>query len=458
MRRFIALILLFFMLSLANAVTAMGQTGEYTKDETVYVNLQANGTPSAIYVINSFDGKIEQTITDHGEYSHVSPITAKDGLYYENGSVSVKLPAGRYYYQGELSDMSLPWDFDIKYTLDGKPVSPEELGGKSGQIGISIAVRSGHEKYKEFFDNYACQITLSIDGKNCTNLRTRLGSIAVVGSVHNISYTHMQGNDAVYKLSADVTDFEMSGITFRAAKMSGITIDTSKVGEVTIGFSGLSDGTKKLTDLLDSVEAASVDFSGKLTTFSDMAASTVDASSQINDGIAELAESLDSMASSSGTSKTLARALLENGDPQVKALAQAFITQTDSISALADASTALSESYSDFNDGVSELSNNMTEMSVGYAILSSGISNYLSTADTVHKKIENVQDSINNLVNGFTGGNYILTSFVSEKNTVNSVTFVMETESIAKTETIDEPADVDEPKTFWDKLIGLFNL
>lgn len=434
---------------------------DYSKDETVYVNLAADGTPMAVYVVNGFESGTAQSLDDYGDYASVKPITTKDGVSYANGVANVTLPEGRYYYQGEASDLSLPWAFEIRYLLDGKLVTESELAGNSGALEMSISVSAGAEKHIDFFEHYVCQISYTLDARKVSNVNTS-GNIAVVGSNINVTHTHMSGKEASYTLTADVTDFEMGGITIRAVPMSGVDIDTAKIDEMTAGFSEMDEATGKLTDAGSGIVDASGKFSDGLSNFSDKAGGIVTASSQINNGIGALADNLNTLAGASVDAQTLAKSLLGSEDPQVKALAKAYLAQCEAVSGAAQATGTLSENYKTFHSGLSALPNGLDDMESGYGKLDSALGEYVSAVDTLCGELANVtgevDTKIDELLGEYTGGDFTLVSFMSDKNTVSSVTFVMKTDGIHLISVPVEPVAVLKPETFWEKLLDLFGL
>ena len=76
----------------------------------------------------------------------------------------------------------------------------------------------------------------------------------------------------------------------------------------------------------------------------------------------------------------------------------------------------------------------------------------LETAD-IDSEIE---DEIDQMIEEFSGKDYVPVSFVSDMNTnVEAVQFAFQTDPISvEEETVEEKAE--EPESFWDKVKGLF--
>ena len=58
---------------------------------------------------------------------------------------------------------ALPWVVKLTYTLDGAEIRPDELGGKSGALSIRLQVSRNPDCTGSFFDDYALQVTMSLD-------------------------------------------------------------------------------------------------------------------------------------------------------------------------------------------------------------------------------------------------------------------------------------------------------
>ncbi len=72
-------------------------------------------------------------------------MTSTAEVGYDNGKVTIDADAGKLYYEGTLDSKVMPWKFDIHYYIDGKEYSPEEIGGKSGALKITMTVRKNDE-------------------------------------------------------------------------------------------------------------------------------------------------------------------------------------------------------------------------------------------------------------------------------------------------------------------------
>ena len=190
------------------------------KEEVVYANLSATGQVEQAYVVNSFDLKESSTVVDFGAYDSVENLTNLQPLEQAGNQVSFTADAGKFYYQGNLKDSSLPWNVKITYTLDGVEITPEELAGQSGYLTIHLATTQNGKIDPTFYENYLLQISITLDTDLCEDIQAPNGTFANVGQDKMITFTVLPGSDGDLTVSAQVKDFEMTGISLSAVPYS----------------------------------------------------------------------------------------------------------------------------------------------------------------------------------------------------------------------------------------------
>ena len=110
----------------------------------------------------------------------------------------------------------------------------------------------------------------------------------------------------------------------------------------------------------------------------------------------------------------------------------------------------------ELRDGTAELVNSIAELYDGTSQLKDGTGEMRDETDGMDTQIT---DKIDEMVNGITGGNYELVSFVSEKNTnVKAVQFVIQTVSVQIKEADEATPVVEEKLNFWQKVLKLFGI
>ena len=81
------------------------------KEEVIYANLDASGTMTGVYAVNSFAVQAGDTVTDHGSYTAVRNMTTTDPLEHSGDTVTATVAEdGKLYYEGTMDTATaLPW-------------------------------------------------------------------------------------------------------------------------------------------------------------------------------------------------------------------------------------------------------------------------------------------------------------------------------------------------------------
>ncbi|QDP39497.1 YhgE/Pip domain-containing protein [Radiobacillus deserti] len=114
----------------------------------------------------------------------------------------------------------------------------------------------------------------------------------------------------------------------------------------------------------------------------------------------------------------------------------------------------LSSSYVEMHQGISQLAGGTGELENGVSELHDGTSELaVSTNDLPNE----MKKEVNEMMAKYDNSDFKAVSFVSPKNEkINSVQFVLKTESIEQEEKEETEEAVEEEKGFWDKLLDLF--
>jgi hypothetical protein len=217
------------------------------KEEVIYANLTASGAVTGVYAVNSFSEQAGDTVADHGSYTAVRNMTTSDAVEQSGDTVTVHVTEdGKLYYEGTMdAATALPWVVKLTYTLDGAEISPDELGGKSGALSIRLQVSRNSDCTGSFFDDYALQVTMSLDTGLARNIEAPGATVANVGSKKQLSYILLPGADSDVTVTADVTDFAMDAVSLNGVQLN-LNLDVSKTltargsvdseGESTLGL------------------------------------------------------------------------------------------------------------------------------------------------------------------------------------------------------------------------------
>lgn len=265
------------------------------KDEVVYARLAGDGAVNSVYVVNVLSPENPGPVTDYGDYASVVNLTDTSAIELDGDSVTVDVTGETFRYQGDLANTDLPWDVSVTYALDGKPVAASELGGASGALEITIDTTQNAAVDPAFFDNYLLQITLSFAEGKAENVAAPDGQIALAGSNTQVTFTGMPGKDGSFTAAADVTGFEMDGVSLAAVPFSMVIDSPDKEGLLS-GFVQLADGVGELKDGAAQVASGAQSLSTGAGEMASGIAGIADGASGISSGAGDLASGANGLA------------------------------------------------------------------------------------------------------------------------------------------------------------------
>lgn len=359
---------------------------DYTKNQVVYTKLDGDGNKTGVFVVNSFSAPKGSTIEDAGVYDKVVNLSTTKKLADKDGHVAVEGQGEQdYVYQGDLSkDTQLPWNVSVSYKLDGKDVTAEELGGKSGKLSMKLTVAPNPE-YKgtgEYTDNYLVQVTGMLKDSECHKVDAEGATAAANGSNTQLTYMVLPGSTAEYTVNADVEDFEFDGWQIVGVPLSlaldvdSSDMDTSQLNELEDGIAAANDGAGLVKDgaatLSEALGVAS-NGAGQLMAGANAAADGVtklaDGSAQVNDGAGQVAAGAGALADGSTT--------LDGGASQVAAgagtLAQGTASLMSQLPTLTGGTQALAQGTGALASGVKQLDGGLATLQEGAKQLQGGV-------------------------------------------------------------------------------------
>ncbi|MDE5413188.1 YhgE/Pip domain-containing protein [Alkalihalobacterium chitinilyticum] len=272
-----------------------------SKEEVVYGTLNSDGTLTEIYVVNMLEVIEPGLIIDHGNYTSVKNLTDLSEIKNVDGTVQFDAPSGLFYYQGNLEEAELPWDIDISYRLDGQEISSDELAGETGRLELAINTAKNDRGNSIFYENYTLQISCTLDTKNINIIDAVDANIAKVGKKRQVTYTVMPDSDGSFRLTADVTDFEMEGININAIPLSmvidGFDVDemtgemrtlSDAIAEINKGVSELNNGVTELNNGVQKLRNGSGEYNNGIREISRSSAEVIEASALIEGALAQV--------------------------------------------------------------------------------------------------------------------------------------------------------------------------
>ena len=307
----LAITLALALLCASFAFAAPEKTGEaaktpaYTKSEVVYGMLESDGSLRETYVVNRFESDDPCQLDDYGAYTQVANLSTTLPLACKDEKVSFEKGKDPFFYQGVLKDAQLPWNVSFYYTLNGKSISPANLAGKTGLLGIEVRTKANPQVNKAFYESFVLQVTITLDGDLCTDIKAKDATVAASGKDHTVAFTVLPGHDGNFKLSAQVKDFEMASAQIAALPYSSV-VEMPDTSEMEDGLNSLSDaitqlnegtgelagGVAQLSSGADSLADGAGEFGDGLKKLASSSTKIVNASTQINEVLAQIATSL----------------------------------------------------------------------------------------------------------------------------------------------------------------------
>ncbi|SDM81869.1 hypothetical protein [Sediminibacillus halophilus] len=177
---------------------------------------------------------------------------------------------------------------------------------------------------------------------------------------------------------------------------------------------------------------------------------------QVSGTLSGMADNLEEMANQLGSSR-------ENMDG-----ADSFAQLQDGISEIASQYASFHSGLVEYTDGVNQLSSSYGELHNGISGLAEGLGETENGIGSLHDGTAELQDAtsdlpdemkkeVNEMMDEYDKSDFEPVSFVSSKNEkVNSVQFVLKTESIKQEEQEETEEPKEEAKGFWARLMDLF--
>lgn len=238
------------------------------KQETVYINLNSDGTVKKINVTDWLHTDTPQTvIEDESSLENITNVKTLTPADVRDGKLYWNMDTTDLYYSGTTEKPS-PLNISIRYFLDDVEMTAEEIAGKSGNVKIQIDVTSTLKKAvtinKKSYDIYCPMLFVGgmiLPEDKFTNVNIVNGTALSDGSKQIAFFTGVPGADESLGLSelnlsmlnaltadsftitATTTNFELGNIMLAAAPLSAVgSIGTGTLPESVDDIKGvLSD-------------------------------------------------------------------------------------------------------------------------------------------------------------------------------------------------------------------------
>lgn len=420
-----------------SAFTADVLAGKH-KSEVVYASLQTNGAVKNIYVVNRFEPNGEP-MKDYGEYKAVKEISVEGDLQAAQGNENaVKTGKRAFFYQGELSGRKLPWTITLRYTLDGQPVSAEQIAGKSGTFGLELNITpvaqrpTGNSSKEDASDSWAEQLMLqtsiTLPQDVAENITAEGGTLVQAGGDRQVNFVVLPGSEAkTFALHAKVTNFHLPSITIAGVPFS-MDLDNFKLPDFSQDpdLKKLQEGTKALND----------------------------AGSRLSSGLSTANEGYNALALGYGRLSSAFSTLKGSSDRLAQGSNQFF----DGLQALQENGKALREGLGSSIDGTDALQSAMKQVNDGWRSYVDGVERYVAGSKQSVAAVTPLSDGANRLLEGATQTRDALTTFSQEgakllgysgqiQEALHKLNAALSSGSSTPTPTLPTAAELQEAKT-----------
>lgn len=331
-----------------------------SKDETVYVLAGADGSVQKIIVSDWLKNELgSASLTDKSGLSDIENVKGDESYSINGDNMTVWDAQGNdIYYQGDIQK-ELPVGLTVRYTLNGKAVSPEQLKGQSGKVTIRFDYENRqyetvqiNGQNQRIYVPFAMLTGMILDNDTFRNVtvtngklvndgdRTVVVGLAFPGLQENLNLSRDQLSiPSSVEITADVTDFSL-GMTVTLACNDLF----SQMGDVDLGSLDAAGSLNKLTDAMDQLLNGSSALYDGLTTLLDKsgelaagveelaqgaaaikagADSLDEGAAELKAGLADLSEGLNKLSANSaalnGGAEQVFNSLLETATAQIRA-------------------------------------------------------------------------------------------------------------------------------------------
>ena len=236
------------------AVPAYGAEAAVDVDETMYINLDYYGRPDKINVVKGLNLNGRTEFTDYGTYLDVTNMSNQTVPDLGDGTVTWNFPQAqkeRFYYKCALdkSQITLPWDFDVSYKLNGVPTDGDKLAGASGLVEINIKAEPNDNAGEYYRNNMMLMVAVPVDMGKCYSVEAEGSQTQNLGETTAVVFTALPGEDGDYTVRIGTDSFETIGVIM--AMMPGTVEDLEHIKDLKEAKDTWQDAGDELYDSLE---------------------------------------------------------------------------------------------------------------------------------------------------------------------------------------------------------------
>jgi putative membrane protein len=386
---------------------AASDTAPVTKDENVYVVLNADGSIQSQTVsahlhsdagLASVQDKTDLTDVKNTQSSAECAQTG-DTLTWDTQDTDV-------YYKGT-STATPPITAGITYQLDGRAVSPADLAGKSGHLAVTIALQNTTGRQQTVNGAQRTVVTPfvavvgAVLGESFSNVTAEHGTVQADGGNAIVGFACLPGvkgclsdllPDSLGKLDdylldtvtfeADVTDYAQPQILIASAADASLLGESDLTGD--LDLDDLQSDMDALTDAMDQLTSGASDLN--------------DGAADLQSGAGTLKNGTASLATGTGTLKSGADKL-NSGAADLQSGA----------GTLNSGAASLKSGAADLKSGADSLNSGAAGLKSGLDSLKSGLDTAVANNATLNAGAQQIADAVLATVNSQLKANGLIT-------------------------------------------------
>ena len=369
-----------------------------SKEESVYVNADANGNKESVTVSTWLknSGDVSGTVKDKSNLKDIKNVKGDETYTGSGDSMTWNTDGKDIYYQGT-SDQELPVDVKLTYYLNGTETKPENLKGKSGHLRIKVEYTNKEKKtvtvdgkQEEVYTPFVMMTGMIMDNDNFSNVTIDNGKVISDGNRSIVIGFGMPG----MKDSLDLASIGDGDKDIDIPESLQIEADVTD-------FTMTSTYTVAMSDLLDELDTDDItdvdELKDKLNDLEDAALELVDGSNTLEDGAKTLSDGVDSYTKGADElNSAIQKYLGQNGQLSgsvteyvngVNKVVKGVKDYTDGTDTLADGVTAYIKGEKQLSDGAAQLS----ALSSGLTTVQNAISTLNAAMDGKGSQTEDIQ-------------------------------------------------------------------
>ncbi|MCR4601482.1 MAG: hypothetical protein K5767_07150 [Clostridia bacterium] len=226
-----------------------------TCDEAYYGTIDYYGNLTNGSVVKTYMVNGQSSITDYGNYTDVKNLTDNTEPDCSDGVTTFtfdkdKIP-DRFYFEGTTTEPfdNLPWNFSIKYKLNGVAAEAEDLAGQKGMVEIDLDIIPNENASEYAKNNYTMEAAAVFNQSEILSLEQEGGQMQLMGNLRTVLFMALPGEEQHFKLMVGTDSFEFSGFTFIFAPATLSQLD--KIADLQEKKDDLEDDYKTLVNSFD---------------------------------------------------------------------------------------------------------------------------------------------------------------------------------------------------------------